>query len=113
MTMQRNRNFLRERLLTRAAVVAGAYILASLGCAQVAQAQFLPGVSSRTTISGSVMIEGDGQPASSIRVNVRSLTGGQVATAYTDAGGAFGENGREAGSYGRPVGERAYHRLAR
>jgi tetratricopeptide (TPR) repeat protein len=43
----------------------------------------------RSTIEGSVMIDGDTQPASRVRVNVKGLSGTEIATAYTDSSGRF------------------------
>jgi tetratricopeptide (TPR) repeat protein len=55
-----------------------------------AQAQFsLRGGSGRSTVSGSVMIDGETQPAARVRVDVKGLSGGSIATAITDASGRF------------------------
>src|SRR5205807_8552497 len=40
---------------------------------------------SQATISGSILVEGMEQPAASVRVNIRPLTGGPPVTAYTDS----------------------------
>ena len=43
----------------------------------------------RNTIAGSVMIDGEVQPAVRVRVNVRAVTGGGIATTFTDSSGRF------------------------
>jgi tetratricopeptide (TPR) repeat protein len=106
--MQRISGHFKKKLSRRGALIAGAFVLAFWTCAQVAQAQFPSGMSPRTMISGSVMIEEEGQPAPSVRVDIRSLTGGEVATAYTDSGGRFEVNGPQGGSYLVSVSERGY-----
>ena len=43
----------------------------------------------RSTIEGWVKIDGEVLPASRVRVDVRALGGGQIATAFTDSNGRF------------------------
>jgi hypothetical protein len=52
----------------------------------VAQVNFRVG---RSTIAGSVLIDGDTQPAARVRVDVKGVGGGAIATAFTDASGRF------------------------
>jgi Carboxypeptidase regulatory-like domain/Tetratricopeptide repeat len=56
-----------------------------------ARAQFGFGheMSSRTRISGSVMLDGNTQPAARVRVDVKGTAGGDVMTTFTDASGRF------------------------
>ena len=67
-----------------------------IGCLLVALACTVPQAraqfnlkSEQFTIQGSVMIDGDARPAARIRVDVRGVTGGPIATAFTDAAGRF------------------------
>ncbi len=43
----------------------------------------------RSTVAGSVMIDGDAQPAARVRVDVKPLTGGAIVTTFTDSSGRF------------------------
>ena len=43
----------------------------------------------RSTVAGSVLIDGQAQPAAGVRVDVKALTGGELATTFTDATGRF------------------------
>jgi len=67
-------------------------LLTSAALTATAQAQ-IETLVSRATISGSVFVENISQPAARIKVDVRALSGGQIATAYTDASGRFEANG--------------------
>jgi cytochrome c-type biogenesis protein CcmH/NrfG len=64
-------------------------LVALAGTVSQSQAQFNLKDSTRSTIEGSVMIDGDTQPAARIRVDVSAVTGGRIATAFTDASGRF------------------------
>src|SRR5205807_543698 len=63
---------------------------------------------SQATISGSILVEGMEQPAASVRVNIRPLTGGPPVTAYTDSSGRFEATGPDVQSYIVTVDERGY-----
>lgn len=91
-------------LVTTLAIVA----LTTISIAPLAQAQFASLQPGRTSISGSVLIEGDSLPASSIRVNVKSATGGEIATAYTDSSGRFQVSGPNSESLIVTVAEPGY-----
>jgi len=67
----------------------GFALLALVGAAPQAQAQFSVGGGGRSTIEGSVLIDGVAQPAARIRVDVKALTGGSIATTFTDSTGRF------------------------
>jgi tetratricopeptide (TPR) repeat protein len=54
------------------------------------------------------MIDGDAQPAARVRVDVRGITGGQIATAFTDASGRFEAPAEGAGTVIVTVQEQGY-----
>lgn len=83
-------------------------LVAFLVLAPQASAQFGANLSSHTTISGSVLVEGTDSPAGSVRVDIRPLAGGGFVTAYTDSGGRFAVDGPDVGSYIVRVDERGY-----
>jgi Tfp pilus assembly protein PilF len=67
-----------------------------IGCLLVALAGSVPQArgqvnfkAERSTIEGSVMIDGEVQPAARVRVDVRGIRGGTIATAFTDSSGRF------------------------
>ena len=66
---------------------------------------------SRSAIFGTVFVEGVGQPAARIRVDVRAVTGSEVATAYTDSGGRFEARGANSGPYIVSIEEPGYEPL--
>lgn len=67
--------------------------LIAMACAmpQRASAQFSFGreAGGRTRIAGSVMLDGETQPAARVRVDVKALSGGDIVTTFTDASGRF------------------------
>ena len=68
----------------------GCVLLALASGAPQAKAQFsMTGGVGRSTIEGSVLIDGATQPAARIRVDVRALTGGGITTTFTDSSGRF------------------------
>src|SRR5258708_9369412 len=69
--------------------VLGFALLALVGAAPQAEAQFTVNGGGRSTIEGSVLIDGVTQPAARIRVDVKALTGGSIATTFTDSTGRF------------------------
>jgi hypothetical protein len=73
-----------------------------------AQLQFSPKSGVRSTIAGSVLIDGETLPAARVRVNVRALTGGAVATTFTDSSGRFEAPAEGAGSVILAVQEQGY-----
>ncbi len=85
----------------------GSVLFASVGAAPRAHAQF-PMNAGRSTIEGSVMIDGATQPAARIRVEVRPLTGGLMATTFTDSTGRFQAPAVGAGSVVVTVQEQGY-----
>ena len=97
----------RKRFLSDAHLGGALLLLASAVFSAPAQAQ-LDGFGSRATISGSVFVEDLTQPAARVKVDVRALTGGPVATAYTDSSGRFEANGPNSGSYIISVAEPGY-----
>jgi tetratricopeptide (TPR) repeat protein len=60
----------------------------AIGATQ-AKAQFSAHGGGRATIEGSVLVDGVAPPASQVRVEVKALTGGDVATTFTDSSGRF------------------------
>ena len=62
----------------------------------------------RSTIAGSVLFDGAMQPAAKVRVEVRALTGGQLATTFTDATGRFEAPAEGTGSVVVVVQEQGY-----
>src|SRR6266478_4177056 len=69
--------------------VLGFALLALVVAAPQAEAQFTVNGGGRSTIEGSVLIDGVTQPAARIRVDVKALTGGSIATTFTDSSGRF------------------------
>jgi tetratricopeptide (TPR) repeat protein len=66
----------------------GCAVVAMAGIAQQANAQFANKMG-RSIVSGSVVIDGDAQPAAGVRVDVKAVSGGAIATAFTDGSGRF------------------------
>ncbi len=67
-------------------------LLLALGCSvPQARAQFALNreTGARTTVAGLVMIDGEAQPAARVRVDVKAITGGGIATTFTDSAGRF------------------------
>jgi Tetratricopeptide repeat len=62
----------------------------------------------RSTIAGSVLIDGQAQPAAKVRVDVKALTGGELATTFTDATGRFEAPAEGTGSVIVAVQEQGY-----
>src|SRR5437879_4495783 len=79
------RNFLQLKIW----VIGG--LLVALGCAAPhGDAQFTFGreaTGGRARIAGSVMLDEEAQPAARVRVEVKALAGGDIATTFTDASG--------------------------
>src|ERR1700681_3183113 len=79
---------------------AGCLLMASLLAAPAAQGQLgLISSNGRSRISGSVLIDGEALPAARVRVDVRALAGGDIATTFTDASGRFEAAAANNGSY--------------
>ena len=62
----------------------------------------------RNRISGAVLIDGDSTPASRVRVEIAALSGGDVASTFTDATGRFEAPTPGAGAYVVKVVEQGY-----
>jgi Tfp pilus assembly protein PilF len=92
-------NYFTKNSLRFAARAAAISALAATCGVSLARAQFSSNIEGRATISGSVLLEGESQPASSVRVDVRTLTGAEVATTYTDSGGRFHIAGPQTDGY--------------
>ena len=88
---------------------AGCLLIALLLAAPTAQAQLglLPS-NGRPRISGSVLIDGEALPAARVRVDVRALAGGDIATTFTDSTGRFEAPAVNAGPYVVVVSEQGY-----
>lgn len=76
----------------------GVALLALAAAAPPAKAQFIAVGGERATIEGSVLIDGATRPASRVRVDVRALTGGSIATTFTDSSGRFQAPAQGSGS---------------
>src|SRR5258707_4301170 len=63
------------------------------------QLQFTSNGGTRSTIAGSVSLDGEARPAARVRVDVKALTGGQLATTFTDSAGRFEAPTEGAGSF--------------
>src|SRR6266853_2790834 len=83
------RTFNNKVFRTVGRLVLGFTLLALVGAAPQAEAQFTANGGGRSTIEGSVLIDGVTQPAARIRVDVKALTGGSIATTFTDSSGRF------------------------
>jgi hypothetical protein len=86
----------------------GCVLLATAANVPQAQAQFSLRSGGRSTIEGSVQIDGEAQPAARVRVNVKALTGGGVATTFTDSSGRFEAPAEGSGSVLVTVQEQGY-----
>jgi tetratricopeptide (TPR) repeat protein len=89
--MQSHRSDNHRNLLKSRCLEAGCLLLA-LGCGALqARGQFVLNRESaaRNTVAGSVFIDGETQPAARVRVDVRAVTGGAIATTFTDSSGRF------------------------
>ncbi len=87
--MHTQRKFNNRKFRTVGHLVLGFALLTLVGSAPQAEAQFSVGGGGRSTIEGSVLIDGLAQPAARIRVDVKALTGGSIATTFTDSSGRF------------------------
>jgi Tfp pilus assembly protein PilF len=72
------------------------------------QAQFGLTPGGRSTIQGSVMIDGETQPPTRVRVDVRAVPGGGMVTTFTDSTGRFAAPAEGAGSVIVTVQEQGY-----
>jgi len=90
-------------------LTAGAcFFLVSLLAEPIAQAQFGFNVSGRPRISGSILLDGEALPAARVRVDVKALAGGEIATTFTDASGRFEAAAANLGQYVVVVSEQGY-----
>jgi tetratricopeptide (TPR) repeat protein len=110
--MQESPASLSKESANRKSVLSGVVaflFLTSLTAAPASHAQ-LGMVSSggRPRISGSVLIDGEALPAARIRVDVKALGGGDIATTFTDASGRFEAAAANNGSYLVVVTEQGY-----
>jgi Tfp pilus assembly protein PilF len=83
------RTFNNKVFRTAGRLVLGFALLALVAAAPQAEAQFSVNGGGRSTIEGSVLIDGLTQPAARVRVDVKALTGGSIATTFTDSSGRF------------------------
>jgi len=86
----------------------GSVLLILAGTPPRAEAQLGLTAGGRSTIEGSVVIDGVTQPAARIRVDVKALTGGGIATTFTDASGRFEAPASGAGSVIVTIQEQGY-----
>ena len=86
----------------------GFALLASVGTAPQAGAQQFNASGGRSTIEGSVLIDGVKHPAARVRVDVKALTGGGIATTFTDSSGRFQAPAQGTGSVIVAVQENGY-----
>src|SRR5580693_8263959 len=93
-----SKGFANRKTMLRAGT--GCLWMASLLTIPAAQAQYgMVASGGRQRISGSVLIDGEALPAARIRVDVKALAGGSVATTFTDASGRFEAAAANNGSY--------------
>lgn len=91
------------------ACLVGAMLLGAFGLAAEARAQVdVMSGAGKNQISGSVLLDGEAIPASRVRVDISALTGGQVASIFTDSTGRFEAATPMAGPYLVRVEERGY-----
>jgi len=72
------------------------------------QLQFASSGGTRSTIAGSVSVDEEARPAAKVRVDVKALSGGQLATTFTDSTGRFEAPTEGAGSFIVTVQEQGY-----
>jgi Tfp pilus assembly protein PilF len=101
----RHRNLLKSRCFE-----IGCLLLALECSVSQARGQFVLGHegAGRPTVAGSVMIDGEAQPAARVRVDVRAVTGGGIATTFTDSSGRFEATTTNTGSVIVAVDEQGY-----
>src|SRR5258705_3231349 len=85
--MHTQRKFNNRKFRTVGRLVLGFALLTLVGGAPQAEAQFSLDGRRRSTIEGSVLIDGLAQPAGRIRGDVRALSGVSIATCFTDSSG--------------------------
>lgn len=104
-------NYFTKTNLCFAARAAAFLTLAATCSVSLVHAQFRSNLASRATIAGSVLLEDQTPPASSVRVDIRTFTGTEVATTYTDSGGRFRVAGPETDGYIVTIAEPGYEPL--
>src|SRR5258708_32507939 len=83
------RTFNNKKFRTVGRLVLGFALLALVAAAPPAEAQFSVNGGGRSTIEGSVLIQGGAQPAARIPVDFKALAGGRIATTFTDSPGGL------------------------
>ena len=83
-------------------------LLAAAVAAPKAQAQLPAVTGERSRIRGAVLLDGEAQPAARVRVDIKALTGGDVASTFTDTSGRFETPATGPGSYVVTVQEQGY-----
>ena len=83
-------------------------LLAAAVAASQAQAQLTAISGGRGRIRGAVLLDGEAQPAARVRVDIKALTGGDVASTFTDTSGRFETPAAGTGSYVVTVQEQGY-----
>src|SRR5258708_19712566 len=109
--MHTQRKFNNRKFRTVGRLVLGFALLTLVGGAPQAEAQFSVDGAGRSTIEGSVLIDGLAQPAARIRVDVKALTGGSIATTFTDSSGRFQAPAQGTGSVIVALQEHGYEPL--
>ena len=101
----RHRNLLKSRCFE-----IGCLLLALECSVSQARGQFVLGRegAGRPTVAGSVMFDGETQPAARVRVDVKAVTGGGIATTFTDSNGRFEATTTNIGSVIVAVDEQGY-----
>ena len=98
MKQELSKKFTPPRIPAKVCLAVGVLLIVS-AFVPLAQAQIELSAGSRSTVFGTVFMEGAAQPAARIRVDVRAITGAEIATAYTDSGGRFQAQSNGGGPY--------------
>jgi Tfp pilus assembly protein PilF len=101
----------RATIFAKVHLAGGLLLLANAIFVPTARSQLQVAPDSWTTISGSVFVESENQPAAGIRVDVRTIPGGEVASSYTDSGGRFQAGSPNSVAYVISVEEPGYEPL--
>lgn len=86
----------------------GLFLFLSMTLIPSVSAQNALSTNSHANISGTVFLEGGAHPAARVKVDVRAISGGGIATTYTDSGGRFEAASSYGGAYVVSIAEPGY-----